>query len=570
MFSTTRYTSVIKNLRQSLRYINDGSADFSDITRWFDIASAAIDALRNDIDNLSLNSAKSHKAQNFLAHLLTIKSKLTGKQGAGLQGENDIAKVEWKELNSAFQTRIKSGIIINKNHIDILSFLSEASTIFKEQIKRSLHDHNALKVNTELATEYIITKGDGEEVESIKYFNTKSHAIFKTTELDKWFKENVTDRITRDMEEFNEQGSGWTLKSILHLMVNINKFNPMRGSSFIKTPPFIAKKRAILNVKNKDQECFKWAILSALLNFDRKDHPNRVSKYFEFQNRLNFANISFPVVPNQISKFEKQNDVSVNLYMLVKKGEKYDVRPYHLTEDKKKKHVNLLILENYYIDEDALDDFELNEQTDENAEERNFHYVWIKELSRLVSSQVSSRNKKLYLCDRCLHFFISKDRLTEHERGCNRFNKCKIVLPTEKDNILEFRNFRYKEKVPFTIYGDFESILTPTNDETSKAYNLHEAFSIGMYVKCNFDDTLSHYVQYRKRSETDQEPAQWFADRLLELSRKFKPLYDNEVKMNKLTPLEENEFKNAKVCHICEREIAKELKHRDHCHFTGR
>ena len=39
---------------------------------------------------------------------------------------------------------------------------------------------------------------------------------------------NVTDRITRDVEEFNEQGSGWTLKSILHLTVNIYKFNQKR------------------------------------------------------------------------------------------------------------------------------------------------------------------------------------------------------------------------------------------------------------------------------------------------------------------------------------------------------
>ena len=132
----------------------------------------------------------------------------------------------------------------------------------------------------------------------------------------------MTDHITRDMKEFNEQGSGWNLKSILHLTVNMNKFNPMRGSSFIKTPSFIAKKRAVINVKNNDDECFKWAILSALYQCDYKDHLYRVKKYVEFKNELNFDNISFPVGPNKISKFEKQNGVSVNLYMLVKKRRK--------------------------------------------------------------------------------------------------------------------------------------------------------------------------------------------------------------------------------------------------------
>ena len=67
-----------------------------------------------------------------------------------------------------------------------------------------------------------------------------------------------------------------------------------------------------------------------------------------------------------------------------------------------------------------------------------------------------------------------------------------------------------------------------------------------------------------------QEPVQRFVDHLLELSRKFKPLYDNEIKMIKLTLLEENEFRTAKVWHICEREFAQELKDRDDWHFTGR
>ena len=59
-----------------------------------------------------------------------------------------------------------------------------------------------------------------------------------------------------------------------------------------------------------------------------------------------------------------------------------------------------------------------------------------------------------------------------------------FFYPIEIDKILEFRNFRYKEKAPFIIYGDFESILTSTGDETSKAYNLHETFSIGMLNVC--------------------------------------------------------------------------------------
>ena len=48
----------------------------------------------------------------------------------------------------------------------------------------------------------------------------------------------------------------------------------MRGSSFIDLPPFIKNKKACINVKNDDDQCFRWAILSALQ--PNNDNINRV------------------------------------------------------------------------------------------------------------------------------------------------------------------------------------------------------------------------------------------------------------------------------------------------------
>ena len=109
----------------------------------------------------------------------------------------------------------------------------------------------------------------------------------------------------------------------------------MRGSSYIDLPPFIKNKKACINVGNKDNECFKWAILSAL-------HPAK--------NDLNFKGIDFPVDPRKVNMFEKQNDVLVNVYYLKKKGKVFDVLPRPLSADKKEKHVNLLLIENNYVD----------------------------------------------------------------------------------------------------------------------------------------------------------------------------------------------------------------------------
>ena len=67
--------------------------------------------------------------------------------------------------------------------------------------------------------------------------------------------------------------------SCLCLYVNIAKYTPLKGSSYIELPKYLKKKKAIINVKNQDNECLKWALLSALHPVEHGSHPDRVSKY---------------------------------------------------------------------------------------------------------------------------------------------------------------------------------------------------------------------------------------------------------------------------------------------------
>ena len=255
----------------------------------------------------------------------------------------------------------------------------------------------------------------------------------------------------------------------------------------ISLPSQIQKKHACVTVQNFDDDlCFKWAILSTLHPVHNSD---RVSSYKIYENELNFNGIQFPMSLKQIPKFEKQNHISVNVYTLKKSSGEFKILPLHITPCKKETHINHLLLQNYYIDDE------------ENKQKENIennlpisHYVWIKDLSRLVSTQLSKRDGRKF-CDRCLYYFRSDSKLNLHEQDCSQLNKCKVTLPTPKDNILHFKNFIHKEKVPFALYADIECILKDM--QIRNAYQEHEAYSIGYYLKCNYDDSLSHYSSYR-------------------------------------------------------------------------
>lgn len=56
-------------------------------------------------------------------------------------------------------------------------------------------------------------------------------------------------------------GSGWMLEEIIELVVSNNKYSSSRGSSYFSLPKLIQDKKAVINIKNKDEMCFKYSVL---------------------------------------------------------------------------------------------------------------------------------------------------------------------------------------------------------------------------------------------------------------------------------------------------------------------
>ena len=146
-----------------------------------------------------------------------------------------------------------------------------------------------------------------------------------STDLEEWYREHITEPLLSHLEEFQEKDSGWALNSIISLCINMKKFAPHKGKSYIPLPRYIASKKACVNVRNSDNHCFKYAVLSAL--HPAEENAQRVTHYYKYANELIFENIEFPVKLKDIPKFEKLKNISVNVYMLRMYGAKYEVSP---------------------------------------------------------------------------------------------------------------------------------------------------------------------------------------------------------------------------------------------------
>ncbi|XP_071576945.1 uncharacterized protein [Temnothorax nylanderi] len=300
-----------------------------------------------------------------------------GEYAAGSSsGNENVERLVWREIDAAFESRVLTGAVINTNYIEPQKFLEDAEVIVLDHVRNVMQRHASVKINTVFNGEFVT--GDKRANKSISTRNCELFRSSDRSNLREWYKLHVIEPTLAKLEEFQERDSGWALSRILNLTVNVNKYNPLRAGCNIKLPQQIKLKGAVINVQSMDNACFAWSVVAALHPAER--HSERESSYPHYTTVLNLRDIEFPVTLSQIKNFERFNDVSINVYTV--EGEKTpNVLPIRLTDLKREKHVNLL-----YVQEPRNDNVG--------------HFAWIKNLSRLVSSQLSTHRGRKYFCDR--------------------------------------------------------------------------------------------------------------------------------------------------------------------------
>ena len=84
-----------------------------------------------------------------------------------------------------------------------------------------------------------------------------------------------------------------------------HKINFKRGESYIDSPDWIKKKKATINPKNDDDECFQYAITIALNSEETKKDPQKFSNIKPFTNKHNWEEINYPSITENWKRLKK-------------------------------------------------------------------------------------------------------------------------------------------------------------------------------------------------------------------------------------------------------------------------
>ncbi|XP_071647042.1 uncharacterized protein [Temnothorax longispinosus] len=257
-----------------------------------------------------------------------------GEYAAGTSSDDNAERLVWREIDAAFENRVLTGAVININYIEPRKFLEDAEVIVLDRVRNVMQRHASVKINTVFNGEFVT--GDKRANKSV---GTGNYELFRASDLREWYERHVIEPTLSRLEEFQERDSGWALSRILNLTVNVNKYNPLHAGCYINFPQEIKSKKAVINVHSMDNACFAWSVVAALHSVER--HSERESSYRHYTTVLNLQGIEFPMTLKQIKKFERLNDISINVYTI--EGEKTPtVLPIQLTDLKREKHVNLL------------------------------------------------------------------------------------------------------------------------------------------------------------------------------------------------------------------------------------
>ena len=376
---------------------------------------------------------------------------------------------------------------------DAKSFLDEV----RPQIISLLNENRKVKVFFVLSCEMErVDMKTGEVITITAHFNSKNVINLDSTDVDILYSKSV-DKMMEAMSTYQSLGSNWRLKSVAELSANTIAYKPIKGSSYIPLPAFLAHKKAIVNMQNEDDQCFKWCIARALN--DNVKNPGRITTELREQSeKLDWRGIVFPVAvdENVYTKIERNNNININVYGY---EETDGVFPLYISISTHDRVVDLLLIS------DGI----------------KKHYCWIKNFNKLMSNRTETNHNSMHYCKRCLQGYRTEKSHNNHNEYCSKHGAQKIEVPKPGTKI-KFINYNRSMRVPFAVYADFESFIKPIDTcqpdprgSYTNKFQKHEASSICYKIVTpdNIEDTPVRIITAENEND---DVAKKFVDRLID------------------------------------------------------
>ena len=375
--------------------------------------------------------------------------------------------------------------------------------------------------------------------------------------------------IQQRIDDFLEEGSGWTLTEILCVNLEIGNCSSVCRSAGTGSCDFLSIKRLgqLSRVKRPQfaqNQCFFEAIA---FHFVKSTKKKKLRQFIDSKMRVT---IRTPVNIVSIPRFEKVNK-HLNLKINVLHSVGKDIYPIYFSKHVTAQNiVNLLLYET------------------ENEGKAVSHYTYIANVDKFLAKRYGDGKTTSYCyeksrrCLNCLSKFTQKSKekcdkvLQAHYVQCVA-NKTQSITVPPSGATLKFKHFNRKFQVPHVGFFDFESAHeTPKfvcqrcekKKEDDKTRCIHRSITKALQVPITYSFLIIDNQEnvLHKKTYTGYDCVENFLNTLLDIEHE---LTQCEKKPLVMTEKEKTTFAAALFCHICESDLLGD-KVKDHCHRTGK
>ena len=186
-----------------------------------------------------------------------------------------------KELNRALKGHAKSYEIELQDNVNPLNHFTKTRPLTESHLEDLLKTMKGFKFIETLEVTFekdTIDSKTGKRVSIYKtaFFNGKAKIVTKVDDIEPELNMSRQE-ILNVIDKWVSEGSGWVIDRIDSHYLNVTLYKPLNGSSYIELPTELRNsKKGLINMKNKDEECFRWCHIRHL-NPQIK-YPERIKK----------------------------------------------------------------------------------------------------------------------------------------------------------------------------------------------------------------------------------------------------------------------------------------------------
>ena len=238
-----------------------------------------------------------------------------------------------KELNRALKGHAKSYGIELQDNLNPLNHFTKTKELVKSHLEDLLKDMKGFKFIETMEVTFRKDNIDSEtgklvSIYKTAFFNGKAKTVTKPDDIEHELSMSRQE-ILKTIDQWVSEGSGWVIDRIDSHYINVTTYTPLHGSSYIELPTELRNpKKGLINIKNKDDECFRWCHIRHLN--PQTEHPERIKKEDKkMVNELNYDGIDFPLSQSTTTK-SKNRTTSESTCLVMKKD-----NPFPFTSPKR-------------------------------------------------------------------------------------------------------------------------------------------------------------------------------------------------------------------------------------------